>query len=736
MYLFLAKKTYIAKNMLQLILINIKIGVKMEFKPKNPQSNQSILEQFGRNLNDEAAMGKIDPVIGREEEIRRITEIISRKKKNNPILIGEPGVGKTAIVEGLAQRIVSGDVPDNLKNKEIYELSISSLISGASFQGQFEQRLNDVIKHVKKSNGNIILFIDEFHQLIGAGKTGANSGMDAANILKPMMARGEVKIIGATTLSEYRQYVEKDAALERRMSKIIVSEPTKQEALTIMRGLKEKWEVYHGVKIHDNALVAAVDLSDRYITDRYLPDKAIDLVDEAAAKVQTEMHSIPHELDNVRRQIIHLETEKAALEQEKNDSKSKNQLEKVIKKLDQFKIKDSELTKVWEAEKVEHEKLMLIKEKIETTRFNVEKSQLSGNFTQASKLLYIEIPKLEKELLEAEKTLKSKGLIRDSVTNIEIGEVISKSTGIPLNKIVEDEKEKLLKLTDEMQVHVKGQEQTLKLISNAVLRNRAGINDPNRPIGSFLFLGPTGVGKTEVARSLAYCLFDNYKSMVRLDMSEYMEKHSISKLIGAPPGYVGYEQAGALTESVRRKPYSVVLFDEIEKAHPDVLNLLLQILDDGSIKDSQGRMINFKNTIIIMTSNIGATAVLENKPEEALEELKGYLKPEFINRIDEISIFNSLSDEVIIKIISKMLNELSNRLKENQYNVEFDETIKKQIQSAGFDPLYGARPLKRYIQSNVENKLAEKIIDSEIKKETNYLVSYDDKNKNIEIKEK
>ena len=708
----------------------------MEFKPKNPQSNQSILEQFGRNLNDEAAMGKIDPVIGREEEIRRITEIISRKKKNNPILIGEPGVGKTAIVEGLAQRIVSGDVPDNLKSKEIYELSISSLISGASFQGQFEQRLNDVIKHVKKSNGNIILFIDEFHQLIGAGKSGANSGMDAANILKPMMARGEVKIIGATTLSEYRQYVEKDAALERRMSKIIVSEPTKQEALTIMRGLKEKWEVYHGVKIHDNALVAAVDLSDRYITDRYLPDKAIDLVDEAAAKVQTEMHSIPHDLDNVRRQIIHLETEKAALEQEKNDSKSKNQLEKVIKKLDQIKIKDSELTKVWEAEKVEHEKLMLIKEKIETTRFNVEKNQLAGNFTQASKLLYIEIPKLEKELLDAEKTLKSKGLIRDSVTNIEIGEVISKSTGIPLNKIVEDEKEKLLKLTDEMQVHVKGQEQTLKLISNAVLRNRAGINDPNKPIGSFLFLGPTGVGKTEVARSLAFCLFDNYKSMVRLDMSEYMEKHSISKLIGAPPGYVGYEQAGALTESVRRKPYSVVLFDEIEKAHPDVLNLLLQILDDGSIKDSQGRVVNFKNTIIIMTSNIGATAVLENKPEEALEELKGYLKPEFINRIDEISIFNSLSDEVIIKIISKMLNDLSNRLKENQYNVEFDETIKKQIQLAGFDPLYGARPLKRYIQSNVENKLAEKIIDSEIKKETNYLVSYDDKNKNIEIKEK
>ena len=708
----------------------------MEFKPKNPQSNQSILEQFGRNLNDEAAMGKIDPVIGREEEIRRITEIISRKKKNNPILIGEPGVGKTAIVEGLAQRIVSGDVPDNLKSKEIYELSISSLISGASFQGQFEQRLNDVIKHVKKSNGNIILFIDEFHQLIGAGKSGANSGMDAANILKPMMARGEVKIIGATTLSEYRQYVEKDAALERRMSKIIVSEPTKQEALTIMRGLKEKWEVYHGVKIHDNALVAAVDLSDRYITDRYLPDKAIDLVDEAAAKVQTEMHSIPHDLDNVRRQIIHLETEKAALEQEKNDSKSKNQLEKVIKKLDQIKIKDSELTKVWEAEKVEHEKLMLIKEKIETTRFNVEKNQLAGNFTQASKLLYIEIPKLEKELLDAEKTLKSKGLIRDSVTNIEIGEVISKSTGIPLNKIVEDEKEKLLKLTDEMQVHVKGQEQTLKLISNAVLRNRAGINDPNKPIGSFLFLGPTGVGKTEVARSLAFCLFDNYKSMVRLDMSEYMEKHSISKLIGAPPGYVGYEQAGALTESVRRKPYSVVLFDEIEKAHPDVLNLLLQILDDGSIKDSQGRVVNFKNTIIIMTSNIGATAILENKPEEALEELKGYLKPEFINRIDEISIFNSLSDEVIIKIISKMLNDLSNRLKENQYNVEFDETIKKQIQLAGFDPLYGARPLKRYIQSNVENKLAEKIIDSEIKKETNYLVSYDDKNKNIEIKEK
>ncbi len=469
-------------------------------------------------------MGRIDPVIGREDEIRRVTEIISRKKKNNPILIGEPGVGKTAIVEGLAQRIVSGDVPDNLKNKEIYELSISSLISGASFQGQFEQRLNDVIKYVKKSNGNIILFIDEFHQLIGAGKSGANSGMDAANILKPMMARGEVKIIGATTLSDYRQYVEKDAALERRLSKIIVSEPTKQEALTIMRGLKEKWEVYHGVKIHDNALVAAVNLSDRYITDRYLPDKAIDLVDEAAAKVQIEMHSIPVELDNVRRQIIHLETEKVALEQEKDDSKSKKQLERVIKVLSDYKIKNSQLSKIWEVEKVEHEKLMLIKEKNETTRFNVEKNQLAGNFTEASKLLYIEIPKLEKELDDAEGILKSKGLIRDSVTNIEIGEVISKTTGIPLNKIVEDEKEKLLKLVDQMQEHVKGQDETLKLISNAVLRNRAGINDPDKPIGSFLFLGPTGVGKTEVARSIAYCLFDNYKSIVRLDMSEYMEK--------------------------------------------------------------------------------------------------------------------------------------------------------------------------------------------------------------------
>ncbi len=709
----------------------------MEFKPKNPQSgNQSILEQFGRNLNDEAAMGRIDPVIGREDEIRRITEIISRKKKNNPILIGEPGVGKTAIVEGLAQRIVSGDVPDNLKNKEIYELSISSLISGASFQGQFEQRLNDVIKYVKKSNGNIILFIDEFHQLIGAGKSGANSGMDAANILKPMMARGEVKIIGATTLSDYRQYVEKDAALERRLSKIIVSEPTKQEALTIMRGLKEKWEVYHGVKIHDNALVAAVNLSDRYITDRYLPDKAIDLVDEAAAKVQIEMHSIPVELDNVRRQIIHLETEKVALEQEKDDSKSKKQLERVIKVLSDYKIKNSQLSKIWEAEKVEHEKLMLIKEKIETTRFNVEKNQLAGNFTEASKLLYIQIPKLEKELDDAEGILKSKGLIRDSVTNIEIGEVISKTTGIPLNKIVEDEKEKLLKLVDQMKEHVKGQDETLKLISNAVLRNRAGINDPDKPIGSFLFLGPTGVGKTEVARSLAYCLFNNYKSIVRLDMSEYMEKHSISKLIGAPPGYVGYEQAGALTEAVRRKPYSVVLFDEIEKAHPDVLNLLLQILDDGSIKDSQGKTINFKNTIIIMTSNIGAAAVLENKKEEALEELKGYLKPEFINRIDEISIFNSLSDEAIIMIISKMLLELSNRLKENQYQIEFDESIKKQVKLAGFDPLYGARPLKRYIQSNIENKLAEKIIHDEIKKETDYLVSYDEETKKIEIKEK
>lgn len=704
----------------------------MEFKQNSGPGAPSALEQFGRNLSEDVIKGKVDPIIGRETEIRRIIEVISRKTKNNPILIGEPGVGKTAIVEGLTQRIVAKDVPDNLQDKVIWELSLSTLISGASFQGQFEQRLHDVIKQVKNSDGKIILFIDEFHQIVGAGKNSGSSTMDAANILKPMMARGEIKVIGATTLDEYRQYIEKDAALERRMSKIIVNEPTKQESLTIMRGLKEKWELFHQVKIHDDALVAAVDLSDRYIPERFLPDKAIDLIDEAAAKVKTEMHSLPAELDNIRRQIIHIETEKAALEKE-SDMKSVKRLAEINEKLNKAKSEEEIITKGWNSEKTEINKTIKLKEEIDASKQQIEKFQIQGEFAKASKLLYVTIPALEKELERIGAQINKNGLVRDSVTANEIGEVISKATGIPLNKIIKDEKEKLLNLHVELSRYVSGQDETLKKIANAILRSRAGINDPNRPIGSFLFLGPTGVGKTEVAKTLARTLFDSEKSMVRLDMSEYMEKHSVSKMVGAPPGYVGYEQAGALTEAVRRKTYCVVLLDEIEKAHPDVLNILLQVLDDGQIKDSQGRSVNFKNTIIIMTSNIGAAAILDGKKQEALDELRNELKPEFINRIDDIIVFNPLREKEIILIITKFLDQLSKRLAEQEIKIKFCDALKKQILRAGFDPQFGARPLKRYIQNHIENKLASLIISNTIKKNNSYKVDYNEQRKEIVI---
>lgn len=706
----------------------------MEFKQNSGPGAPSALDQYGRNLNKDVIDGKIDPIIGREAEIRRIIEIISRKTKNNPILIGEPGVGKTAIVEGLTQRIVAKDVPDNLQDKIVWELSLSSLISGASFQGQFEQRLHDVIKQVKDSNGRIILFIDEFHQLVGTGKAGGGT-MDAANILKPMMARGEVKVIGATTLDEYRQYIEKDAALERRMSKIFVAEPSKQESLTIMRGLKEKWELYHQVKIHDNALVAAVDFSDRYVPERFLPDKAIDLIDEAAAKVQTEMHSLPNELDSLRRQIIHVETEKAALEKEE-DIKSEKRLQEITIKLETLKKQESEMAKKWASEKEELNKVIKLKEEIDNSRQQVEKYQIEGEFAKASKLLYVTIPDLEKRLRALEDSMKQNGLIRDSVTANEIAEVIAKITGIPLNKIIEDEKNKLLHLAKELQTHVAGQDEALEKVANAILRSRAGINDPNRPIGSFLFLGPTGVGKTETAKALARILFDSEKAIVRLDMSEYMEKHSVSKLLGAPPGYVGYEQAGVLTEAVRRRPYSIVLLDEIEKAHSDVLNVLLQVLDDGQIKDSQGRLINFKNTIIIMTSNIGSRTILEGKKEEAMKELRDELKPEFINRIDDVIIFNALQPTDILIVISKFLDQLAKRLADQEIKVNFTDELKKQIMQAGFDNQYGARPLKRYIQNNVENLLANKLLSSELKKDHTYKIDYDQTKKIITISNK
>lgn len=690
------------------------------------------LEAYGRNINQEVQNNKIDPIIGRDDEIRRVIEILSRKTKNNPVLIGEPGVGKTAIVEGLAQRIVHRDVPDNLLDKEIWELNLSSLIAGASYQGQFEERLNQVIKEIKNSNSQIILFIDEIHQLVGMGKTGG--AMDAANILKPMMARGELKLIGATTLNEYRQYIESDAALERRMTKVLVSEPTKTEALTIMRGLKEKWEVFHGVKITDNALVSAVNLSERYISDRFLPDKAIDLVDEACAKVQTEMHSMPQELDDIKREIINLKTEKVSLEKDQ-DEKSQERLKEINDKLDKLAKQDESLTAVWTKEKQQADEVIALKTKIDNARVMIEQYQAIGEYAKASKLLYSEIPTLEQQKQQAEDKLKesSNRMIKDTVTENEISEVIAKATGIPINKILESEKEKLLHLNEELQQRVKGQDDAVKLVSDAVLRGRAGINDPNKPIGSFLFLGPTGVGKTELAKALAFSLFDSEKSMIRFDMSEFMEKHSVSKLIGAPPGYIGYDQAGALTEAVRRNPYSVLLFDEIEKAHSDVLNLFLQILDEGSLKDSQGHNVNFKNTIIIMTSNIGSQLILEDKKDKVMSELLVYLKPELVNRIDEVIIFNPLNEDVVKDIANKLLNDLSIRLKNEDYLVRFDTKIASIISSRAFSNEFGARPLKRWIQNNIENKLAELIITNKLIKNHQIEISFNDKTDNLEI---
>lgn len=704
----------------------------MEFSYE-PNKDTNILKNYGRNLNEDVKKGKIDPVIGRDEEIRRIIEVISRKSKNNPILIGEPGVGKTAIVEGLAIRIVRGEVPEELKNKEIYEISVASLIAGASYQGQFEKRVTSLIEEVK-NNGNIILFIDEIHELIGTGKN-ASGGMDAANILKPMMARGDIKLIGATTLNEYRQYIEKDTALERRLSKIFVKEPSKAEALTILRGLKERWELFHGIKIHDSALVAAVNLSDRYINDRFLPDKAIDLIDEAAAKIKTDMNSLPENLDTLNHEIIHLETEDSALKKE-TDEKSKRRLEEVEEILKKKKAEQQKLFNEWKTQKKELETANRIKKEIENRKNEVENRQAEGAFEKASKLLYVTIPALEKQLHEEEEKIKSLGakqLVRDEVTENDVAAVISKSTGIPLSKLLESEKTKLLNLAADIKNRVKGQDQAVELVSNAVLRGRAGINDPNRPIGSFLFLGPTGVGKTELAKSLAYCLFDSEKAIIRIDMSEYMEKHAVSKLIGAPPGYVGYENAGFLTEAVRRKPYSVILLDEIEKAHVDVLNIFLQVLDDGQLRDGQGRNINFRNTIIIMTSNLGSQFILNGEIKKAENDVRSHFTPEFLNRIDETIYFNPLTDHVVDEIIRRLLTDLSLRLRSEDYYIEFGKDIIKNIHEFGYEPIYGARPLKRYIQKEVENSLADMIIKGEIKKDHKIFVDIDTKTNKLMI---
>ena len=674
---------------------------------------QKPLEKYGRDITKAAKDGKIDPVIGRDEEIRSITRILSRKTKNNPVLIGEPGVGKTAIVEGLAQRIIKGDVPNNLKDKTIWELDMGALVAGAKYRGEFEERLKAVLKEVKDSEGNIIMFIDEIHMIVGAGAL--EGAMDAGNMLKPMLARGEVHCIGATTLNEYRKYIEKDAALERRFQKVLVKEPTVLDTITILRGLKSKFEVFHGVTIKDKALIAAATLSDRYITDRFLPDKAIDLVDEAAATIKVQMESVPTALDNLERNIMRLEIEKEALKKEK-DNISKNRITEIDKELDNLKLKEKDLKTKWEEEKTVNTKISKKKEEIDRANFELETAENNYDLESAARLRHGTIPKLEKELASLEEINKSE-ILSDTVDEESIAAIISKWTNIPVSKLAEGDKEKLLHLEDKMKERVKGQDNAIHLVTEAIIRSRAGIKDPNRPIGSFIFLGSTGVGKTEVARTLAYELFDDERHMIRIDMSEYMESHSVARLIGAPPGYVGYDEGGQLTEAVRRNPYSIVLFDEIEKAHHDVFNVLLQILDDGRITDGQGRTVDFKNTIIIMTSNLGSEYILDNKDnanELVMQELRSTFKPEFINRIDEIIIFNSLTKDVVYDILNKIIKDIEYRLRDKNIKINVTDKAKEFIVNASYDEKYGARPIKRYVQRNVETLIAEAIINDKI----------------------
>ena len=675
---------------------------------KNP------LEKYGRDIVAAVKDGKVDPVIGRDDEIRSITRILSRKTKNNPVLIGEPGVGKTAIVEGLAQRIVKGDVPNSLKNKKIWELDMGALVAGAKYRGEFEERLKAVLKEVKDSDGEIIMFIDEIHMIVGAGAV--EGAMDAGNMLKPMLARGEIHCIGATTLNEYRKYIEKDGALERRFQKVLVSEPTVLDTITILRGLKSRFEVYHGVTIKDKALVAAATLSDRYITDRYLPDKAIDLVDEACATIKVQLESVPTSLDTLTRQIMRLEVEREALKKEK-DEFSKNRIKEIDNKLKDMKEKESKLRADWEAEKEVNNQINKKKEEIEKANRDLEYAEARYDLETAARLRHGVIPALEKEL-ENLKTNNKNSILSDVVDDESIAKIISKWTNIPISKLVGTEREKLLHLEENLKKRVKGQDKALHLVSEAIIRARAGIKDPNRPIGSFIFLGPTGVGKTEVAKSLAYELFDDERHMIRIDMSEYMEPHSVARLIGSPPGYVGYDDGGQLTEAVRRNPYSIVLFDEIEKAHKDVFNILLQILDDGRITDSQGRTVDFKNTIIIMTSNLGSEYILdnnENSHEMVMGELRHTFKPEFINRIDEIIIFNSLSKDVVYEILDKIIHEIEHRLDDKKLKLVLTDKAKKFIVDNSYDEKYGARPIKRYVSRNIETLLAKAIIEEKVK---------------------
>ena len=714
------KENGVNKKQFENVLNEVRGGRKI--MTDNPESTYEALDKFGKDLVELARKGKLDPIIGRDQEIRRAIQILSRRNKNNPILIGEPGVGKTAIAEGIAQRILKGDVPENLKDKTIFSLDLGALVAGAKYRGEFEERLKAVLEEIENSEGRITLFIDEVHNIVGAGKT--EGSMDAGNLLKPMLARGEVKVIGATTIDEYRKYIEKDAALERRFQPVMVNEPTIEDTISILRGLKEKFEIFHGIRITDNAIVTAATMSDRYINDRFLPDKAIDLIDEAAAKVKTEINSMPVELDEITRRLMQLEIEKVALSKE-TDKASKERLTTLEKEIADLKDEEKELKSQWEREKQEAGKVAKINEEIEKIKLQIEEAQRKNDYNKLAELQYGKLPELEKQKEAEEEKAKDNSsvankLLKQEIDSEEIAEVVGKWTGIPVAKLLQGEREKILHLAEHMMKRVIGQDDAIKTISDTIIRSRAGLKDPNRPIGSFIFLGPTGVGKTYLTKTLAFNLFDDEDNIVRIDMSEYMDKFSVTRLIGAPPGYVGYEEGGQLTEAVRRKPYSVILFDEIEKAHPDVFNVLLQLLDDGRLTDGKGKIVDFKNTIVIMTSNIGSEIILndpmvsEPTKEAVLDEMKHRFKPEFLNRIDDIIVFKALGKESVKNIVNLILEGINERLKEQYIKVEFTDKALDYIVDEAYDPAYGARPLKRFVQKDIETNLSKMILGGEV----------------------
>ena len=721
----------INRKQFETVLESVRGGRKI--MTDNPESTYEALDKFGKDLVELARKGKLDPIIGRDNEIRRAIQILSRRNKNNPILIGEPGVGKTAIAEGIAQRILKGDVPENLKDKTIFSLDMGALVAGAKYRGEFEERLKAVLEEIEKSEGRIILFIDEVHNIVGAGKT--EGSMDAGNLLKPMLARGEIKVIGATTIDEYRKYIEKDAALERRFQPVMVDEPTVEDTISILRGLKEKFEIFHGIRITDNAIVTAATMSDRYINDRFLPDKAIDLIDEAAAKVKTEINSMPTELDEVTRRVMQLEIEKVALEKEK-DQASKDRLVTLEKELAELNEKKAAFKAQWESEKQEVEKIQNINTEIEKVKLQIADAQRKNDYNKLAELQYGKLPALEKQRADEEEKAKNQNpdankLLKQEIDSEEIAEIVGKWTGIPVSKLLQGEREKILHLAEQMMKRVIGQDEAITTISDTIIRSRAGLKDPNRPIGSFIFLGPTGVGKTYLTKTLAFNLFDDESNIIRIDMSEYMDKFSTTRLIGAPPGYVGYEEGGQLTEAVRRKPYSVILFDEIEKAHPDVFNILLQLLDDGRLTDGKGKVVDFKNTIIIMTSNIGSEIILEDPQvsestkEAVLNEMKHRFKPEFLNRIDDIIVFKALGKESVKNIISLILDEINDKLKEQYIKIEFTDKALDYIVNEAYDPAYGARPLKRFVQKDIETNLSKMILSNEVPENSTVVLDSD-----------